>query len=183
MMINAEDSKKGDLHGKIVDRVLPRFAEKLKREGIISNYDRKFFMIRLVKGWPVVRIDPDLVLYLYDKKKVLVEIANPKDPKRFIGEMVYAQLLGYFKQIAAVIIFVLHPVKGAQPPIRSTVQSMILHLILKKQIPSIVIGWSEDHAYWNLKLLYLGWVYPTQDTSFNHAFDLCSNPVNFLGKA
>jgi len=147
--MNLEDSKKGDVHSKIVDEILPHFAEKLKREGVISNHDRKPFTIPLAKDWPPFRIKPDLVLYLHDKKKVLVEIANPEKPKRFIGEIVYAHLLGHFKDIAAAIIFVL-PIKG-QRPTRGIVQNMMLHFILKERTPSIVIGWSEDHAYWQLK--------------------------------
>jgi len=147
--MSVEVTKKRDLHTKIVDEVLPHLADKLKTEGVISKHDRKPFTIPLAKDWPPLRIKPDRVLYLHDKKKVLVEIANPEKPKRFIGEIVYAHLLGHFNKIAAAIIFIL-PIKG-QRPTRDIVQNMMLHFILKEHIPSIVIGWSGNHAYWQLK--------------------------------
>jgi len=147
-------SKKGDLHKAIVNRVLPCFAEKLKKEGVISAYDRQPFIFRWSEDWPSVRIDPDLVLHLPDGKKILVEVANPRDPKRFIGESVYPYLLGHFKRISAAIVFVLH-IHYERAHSRSFVQKTILSAILKTQMKSITISWSrnEEVNYKNLKSL------------------------------
>lgn len=74
---------KKSMHQDIVEATLPRFAKNLKREGIISDYNRKSFRL---EGVTLIRkhtfkIRPDLLLILPDRKRFLVEIVNPKDPK------------------------------------------------------------------------------------------------------
>jgi len=71
----------------------------LEKEGIISSHNRRPFKIPLVKGWPPIKIIPNLVVHLPNGEKVLVEIANPRDPKRFLGEIVYPHLLRHHKKI------------------------------------------------------------------------------------
>jgi len=87
------EKSKSDSHSEIVTKVLPSLAEKLRGEGVISSYDRRPFMIQLFDDKPAFRINPDLVLYMPDERKVLIEVANPRDPKRFIGELLYPQIL------------------------------------------------------------------------------------------
>ena len=154
MNLSDRVSKQARSHGKIVGEILPRFAEKLKKESVISAYDRHPFKIPFVESWPSIKIIPDLVIHLPNGEKVLVEIANPKDPKRFVGEIVYPQILGYYKEIVAAIVFVLHPQKR-KVHTRSMIQRMALAQFLRKQIPSVVASWpaNEDVAYRNLKLL------------------------------
>jgi hypothetical protein len=148
-------ARRDDLHRQIVSKVLPHFAERLKSEGVISDSNRRPFIIRLSEDWPPVKIVPDLVLCLPDKKKVLVEVANPKDPKRFMGEIVYSHLLGYYKEISAATIFVLHPNKYEKTHSRGVIQKLTSSQILKKQMPSIVVSWSknQDVVYKNLRLM------------------------------
>jgi len=87
------EKSKSDSHSEIVTKVLPSLAEKLRGEGVISSYDRRPFRIQLFDDTPAFRINPDLVLYMPDERKVLIEVANPRDPKRFIGELLYPQIL------------------------------------------------------------------------------------------
>ena len=126
------------LHGKIVYEILPKVAERLKKEGVISSYDRKQFSIPLVKGSVPITINPDLVVYLPDNRKVVVEITNPRKPKRFIGELVYPHFLGYLKRIEAAIVFVLQYGSPIQRN-RGMVQQIGLDLFFEKQIPSIPV--------------------------------------------
>lgn len=122
------------LHSKIVYEILPKVAERLEKEGVISAYDRKQFRIPLVKGLPEIRINPDLVVYLLDNRKVVVEITNPGKPKRFIGELVYPHFLSYFKGIEAAIVFVLPYGLGKTQESRGMVQQIGLDLFFEKQI-------------------------------------------------
>jgi hypothetical protein len=146
-------------HKKIVKDILPCFANKLKKEGIISNYDRKPFNISVSEDvnthhWPLLRIIPDCVLYLLNKGKVLVEIVNPEgEPKRCIGELVYPYLLGYHKKIVAALVFMLPPLKG-KANVRRVELNIELHKICEKQIPTQVWTWNpscKDTNYHNLK--------------------------------
>lgn len=159
------------LHDRIVKEVLPQFAERLKKEGVISSYDRKSFMIQVSKDkhWAPIRIKPDLVLHLPDMKRVLIEIANPKDPKRFIGEIVYPQILGYHNKVAAAIVFVLHHLRKDLKHDRAFTQQWILDHVLRKQIHVIGISWprpgGEDVAYRNLKAVLTTqkeWLFPKE---------------------
>lgn len=153
--MDMEDLTEKDLHRKIVNEILPHFADELKREGVISTYDRKPFMIPLAEDWPPFRIYPDLVLDIPDTGKVLVEITNPKDPKRFIGEIMYPQILGYRKEIVAAIIFVLRRRRQDLMHDRGFTQMMTLSDVFKRQIRTVKASWptSEDVAYRNLKAL------------------------------
>jgi len=97
-----------NLHDKIVGTILPNFAEKLKQEAVICSYDRKPFRISLFEDRPPIKIVPDLVIHLPDGKKVLVEIANPRDPKRFLGEMVYPRILPGLCMCMLIYIYILY---------------------------------------------------------------------------
>jgi len=69
-------SNQGALHGKIVSKILPSFVERLKKEAVISAHDRHPLTISLVVDQPPIKINPDLVMHLPNREKVLVEIAN-----------------------------------------------------------------------------------------------------------
>jgi len=144
-----------NLHEKIVRKILPSFAEKLKKEAVISSYDRNPFTISLLKDRPPIKIIPDLVVHLPDGKKVLVEIANPRDPKRFLGEIVYPNFLGYYKRIAKVIIFVLHDQKQQKIHDRGFDQKTVLTQIFGKLTPTVMASWTPDEtmAYHNLRYI------------------------------
>lgn len=144
------------LHSKIVYEILPNVAERLKKEGLISSYDRKSFIIQPAKEWAPLTVKPDLVLHLSDKRKVLVEIANPGDPKRFMGELVYPYILGYHHEIDAAMVFVLqrYPREDLVHE-RGFTEKMLLDEILIHEIR--IIGASlydhktEDFIYGTLK--------------------------------
>jgi len=142
-----------NLHRKIVNEILPSFAEKLKKEAVISTYDRQPFKIPLLEGRRPITIIPDLVVHLPNGEKVLVEIANPRDPKRFLGEIVYPHFLGYYKKIAKVIIFVLHDREHQKIHDRGFDQITMLSQIFGKLTPGRMTSWPPDEktAYHNLK--------------------------------
>jgi hypothetical protein len=149
------------LHSEVVEVILPRFAENLKKEGIISDYNRKSFG---VEGATLLKkhtfsIRPDLLLVLPDAKRFLVEIVNPKDPKRFLGEIACVQLLGLQKLIDAAIIFILplgpeHP-SAPEKGVRLSLATLATGLdqVISSKIPGTVISWStnQDFSYSNLK--------------------------------
>lgn len=140
-----------DTHSKIVDEILPRLAEKLKREGMISDYSHKQEPIKISENLPEIRINPDLVLDLPNGKKILVEVVNPKDPKRFIGELIYPGILIHQKRIVATLFFVLNPRKQEMQR-RSLSQTIVLHEFLNIPKGSRTVGWpGEDAAYGWLK--------------------------------
>lgn len=127
------------LHKRTVDEILPEFAERLKKEGVISAYDhQKQLRIRLVKDSQPIKIIPDLTLSLLGRGKVVVEVVNPDKAKRFIGEIVYPHILGNLGMIEAAIFFVL-PTPKSRKCERAMIQEMTLHLFFEKQLPFIVI--------------------------------------------
>jgi hypothetical protein len=77
----------------IVYEVLPRFAEKLAHEGVIASFSHPRFKLWLIESIPMQEIRPDGVFTLSNGKKVLVEVVNPKDPRRFIGEIASSLML------------------------------------------------------------------------------------------
>jgi len=90
-----------------------------------------------------------LVLFFY-------EIANPRDPKRFLGELIYPHILGYLKKITKVIVFVLHDREHQEIHDRGFSQWMVLHYIFKELIPGGTSpSWPRDEetAYHNLKYI------------------------------
>lgn len=99
---------KENLHYIIEHDVLPRIARRLKKEGLILSYDKEQFNVASfdeeVKS---MTITPDLVLHCPNGDKILVEVANPRDPKRFLGEMVYPAILKHNDQIRASLVFVI----------------------------------------------------------------------------
>jgi hypothetical protein len=105
-----------NLHDRIVQRVLPKLAQELQKKGVISSYTKKNLKIKTQEifsrcSLPPFVIKPDLLLILPDNKKLLVEVVNPEDPKRFIGELIYAKILIHHKKITAALFFVLNPEK------------------------------------------------------------------------
>ena len=150
-----------NMHKEIVNKILPRFAERLKKEQIISGYGRQLFRIRILNEWHPVEIRPDLILFMSNNERILVEVANPREPKRFIGELVYPRLLGYCEQISAAFIFILCPTKRSQVHKRVMLQSWILADTLKTKIPYMSFPWaeSEEVNYKNLQS-FLKTTYP-----------------------
>lgn len=80
-------------HNMIVYEVLHHFAEKLKDEGVIASFSHPRFKLWLIESMPMQEIRPDGVFILPNGKKVLIEVVNPKDPRRFIGEITSSLLL------------------------------------------------------------------------------------------
>jgi hypothetical protein len=156
-----KDYDRGNMHGEIVSKIIPRFAERLKKEQVISDYGRQHFEIRVFNAWCPVKIRPDLILFMSNSERILVEVANPRDPKRFIGELVYPRLLGCCEQISAVFIFILCPTKRSQVHKRVLLQSWMLADTLKTKIPCVTFSWteSEEVNYKNLQF-FLKTTYP-----------------------
>lgn len=148
-------SKQKGLHEKIEREILPSFAEKLKKEAVISAYDRQSFKIPLLKGQPPFTIKPDLVMRLPNGEKVLVEIANPRDPKRFLGELIYPSILRYHKKIAKAIIFVLHDRERQEIHDRGFGEIVMLSQIFGNLTIGRITSWplDEQTAYHNLKYI------------------------------
>jgi hypothetical protein len=69
-------SRQWSKHAEIVDKALPRFAERLKQEKVIYDYDKRPFVIRLFDEWPSVEIIPDLVLHMPNKERVTSYLEN-----------------------------------------------------------------------------------------------------------
>jgi hypothetical protein len=117
---------------------------------MISGYDHKQEEIPISKDLPKIIIRPDLVLYMSNGNKALIEVANPKDPKRFIGEMIYPKILLYHKKITAALVFVLYPEERKTQ--RSLVQILVLDKFLRMPKGSRIVTWpGEDAAYNHLK--------------------------------
>lgn len=76
-----DSSKEESLHDKLVNDIFPKCAERLKEEGMISaSYvDTKQFEIFPLRHSDSIKIRPDLVLCLPDKRRFAVEVA--KSPK------------------------------------------------------------------------------------------------------
>jgi uncharacterized protein YlzI (FlbEa/FlbD family) len=137
-----------DLHRKIVDEILPRLASKLKKEGIILDHDNEQIKI---KNLPKIRINPDRILHLSNGKNILVEIVNPEESKRFIGELVYAKILIQFQRITAALFLVLNPEKqGRHERSLSQIHALsFLHLPKGSRI--VTCPDEEDRVYRTLK--------------------------------
>jgi hypothetical protein len=117
---------------------------------MISGYDRKQEEIPISKKLPKIIIRPDFVLYMPNGKKILIEVANPRDPKRFIGEMIYPKILLYHKKSTAALVFVLYPEE--QETQRSLSQILVLDKFLRLPKGSRIVSWpGEDAAYIHLK--------------------------------
>jgi len=118
------------LHYIIETEILPNVAERLKKEGLISSYDNERFIIpSFDKEVKSIEIRPDLVLHCPNDDKILVEVANPEDPKRFVGEIVYPAILKKDGQIRASLVFVIGDIKKHG---RSLSQRHILSQMLGK---------------------------------------------------
>jgi len=109
-----------NLHEIIVRKILPSFAEKLKKEAVISSYDRNPFTISLLEDRPPIKI-----------------------------------ILGYYKRIAKVIIFVLHDQKQQKIHDRGFDQKIMLSQIFGKLTPTVMASWNPDEttAYHNLRYI------------------------------
>lgn len=101
-MINSEEES---IHYKTVYRILPEFAKQLKKEGVISDWDRKQFKVELVKNWEPIRANPDLTLHVLGRGSVVVEIVNPKVNLRGLWESwftpIFWEILEEFKQLCS----------------------------------------------------------------------------------
>ena len=86
---------------------------------------------------------------------MLVEIANPRDPKRFLGEIVYPHLLRHHKKIKKTIIFILHDRERQKIHDRGFSQIMMLNLVVGNLQVGTIASWppNEETAYHNLKFL------------------------------
>jgi len=114
---------------------------------MISDYGRKQEVIRIIKDFREIKVNPDLVLGLPNGKRILVEVANLRDPKRFIGEYIYPGLLMHYKRIVAALVFVLSQDKQEISQ-RSLSQTIALYQFLSMPRGLRTIGWSsEDNAY------------------------------------
>jgi hypothetical protein len=136
-----------DLHKKIVGEILPRLAARLKKEGIISDHDNK--QIKL-ENLPKFKIKPDHILHLSNGKKILVEVVNPDESKRFIGELEYAKILIHFQKITAALFFVLYPENQWRQE-RSLDQIHALSFLCLPKGSRKVTWSSEEAAYGHLK--------------------------------
>lgn len=142
-------------HEKIVSEILPRFAGKSKDEGVISSYHKHSFQLLTPTSgdWPSITINPDLVIVMPDGENILVEVASPRDPKRFLGEIVYPHILAAQNQIDRAIVFLSHGKLSEHKTTIGFMQGSILHSILRSKLPVFIISWSktENASYRNLK--------------------------------
>ncbi len=134
-----------NLHEFIEKYVFPRIAKRLKKEGFISSYDKKDFEIPSFYKEAAIEITPDLVLHHLNGDKILVEVANLEDPKRFIGEVVYPASLKKDRQIRASLVFVIGNIKRHS---RSLTQRHIMSEMLGGY-SSLFVSYpnNEDAAY------------------------------------
>jgi hypothetical protein len=153
MRLPTKKNRHLDLHAQIVGKTLLEFAERLREEHIISDYNHKSCAIQVFKEWQRVKIIPDIMLIMPSGDRILVEVANPRDPKRFIGELLYPRLLGYCGLISAVVMFMLDPVKQAGVQERVTQQSWMLADVFESKVPYVALPWakSEEINYLNLE--------------------------------
>jgi hypothetical protein len=136
-------------HDKIVEEI-QLIAEKLKQEGIISDHDNKQKKIKISKDLAEIRIKPDRILHLSNGNNILVEVVNPEEPKRFIGELIYAKILIHYNKIEAAMFFVLYP-QEHRTHRRSLSQ---IHALSFLRLPkgSRTVTWAgENEAYRSLK--------------------------------
>lgn len=142
-------------HQLLVDETLPRFAEDLQREGIITSYHRNRFDVDTFKCFTPFKIRPDLVVVLADGRQFLVEIVPQRDIKRFLGELTCIQFLGRERTADAAIIFLLPKNRNSKVPAMGVrlLPSRKVSAILPQKTPSMVFLWSsrEDFTYNNLK--------------------------------
>jgi len=145
-------------HREVVKDILPCFAKNLQQEGIISGYSRKTFKVQPLENFPPFTIKPDLVLNLPDGKSFLVEVANPKDPKRLMGEITCAKILGFNKIIAGALIFIL-PIATGHPKAHTEKRLVLSYSIsqVEPRTPVVVITWGgiKEADYHNLKQVIL----------------------------
>lgn len=135
------------LHKKIVDEILPRLAEKLKQEETILDHNNEQIKIKKLLG---IKINPDRILHLSNGKNILVEVVNPEEPKRYIGELIYAKILIHYKKVIAAMFFVLYPQQRGTHR-RSLSQVHALSFLRLPKGSRIVTWPSEDAAYNILK--------------------------------
>jgi hypothetical protein len=153
--ILSKNTRQKSLHDKIVQEILPKFAEKLLKDGEIASYNRRAFRMVIWENEPHCKIKPDCVLSLESGEKILVEVVNPRDPKRLLGEFVYPHLLGRNKQVAAAIIFILlRKDENRKLHIRRHLMLGPLSQLINRPIPIWAGPWEpnrESVNYSNLK--------------------------------
>jgi hypothetical protein len=142
-------------HQLLVEETLPRFAEDLRREGVIVRSHRRRFNIDSFKCFAPFTIKPDLVVVLADERQFLVEIVPQRDIKRFLGELTCIQFLGRQRTVDAAIIFLLPKDRASKVPAMGVrlLPSRKVSAVLPQKTPSMVFLWStrEDFTYNNLK--------------------------------
>lgn len=131
-------------HDEIVKRILPRLAEKLKQEETILDHDKEQIKIKKLLG---IKINPDRILHLSNGKSILVEVVNPEEPKRFIGELIYAKILIHYKKIIAAMFFVLYPQE--QGTHRRSLSQIHALSFLRLPKGSRIVTWSGENAAYN----------------------------------
>jgi hypothetical protein len=140
------------LHDQIVDEFLPQFAKRLKAEGIISNSNRRPFKLHVLDSLSPFVIKPDRVFYLLDGRKVLIEVASLRDPKRFMGELTYAEILLQKRLISAALFYVIGEHGSRKSQERSLVEKWTLTDIVTAEKQCWTISWqSEEISYFNLR--------------------------------
>lgn len=138
-------SKQKSLHDKIVRDILPKFAQRLKTAGLISDYGtEKQFEIEITRDMKKIVIKPDLTIVVPNRGKIVVEVVNPDDAKNFIGEIVYPHILGNLGRVEAAIFLIL-PTPESRKSERAMAQEIALHRFFKKQIPYIPIFFDSDN--------------------------------------
>jgi hypothetical protein len=153
---------KKSLHRSIVEEILPRIAQRLKEETVISSYDHVPIKISIKEPLSIksINVVPDLMIHLPDERRILIEVANPRDPKRFLGEILYPQILGYYRKIDKVIVFVLRKnQKSQQVHDRGFQQKWIVSEVFGRKTHTIMMTWSnESDACHNLRLTIKGFL-------------------------
>lgn len=157
-----ESGTRKSFHDKLVGQVLPNFAGQLQQEGVISTYSRQRFKIPILEGLPEPEIRCDAIFILSNGMKILTEVVNPRDPKRFLGEFCYIRVVTWlFGDIDAALVLIL----GDRC---STVQiHRKRHMLLGRALqaiwcqtitrgrskPLLVVGWGRnvDEMYRQLK--------------------------------
>lgn len=151
-----------NLHDRIVEDILPSFAQELQKEGVISSFNRETFRIEMEQlflnsSFPAFVIIPDLLLILPDKKRFLVEIVNPRDPKRLMGELASVQFLGFHNLIDAAMVFLLprgpESVSAPDKGVRLFQGGQFINQLFQHKVPTWIVSWStkDDYSLSNLK--------------------------------
>lgn len=111
-MYGEKSGKKRRPHDELVEEVLPGMAEDLQREGMISAFTRhpsfKIPIGTISNQKFAMPIHSDGQFTLPDGTKIVVEVVNPIDPKRLLGEYFYAAILrDYHPEVAGTLMLIM----------------------------------------------------------------------------